>query len=127
MLSVQMLSTLARERMFAEFTLGNSRPLQHLKWLENSELEGEYFMAVVRLDDYAALAARWSAEEKHLWLFAIRNILEEWSMDNGALSVFPFYNGEWVLLFPGRLGEGKESLARSWLLILKGTPSWPAR
>ncbi|WP_379141730.1 response regulator [Paenibacillus sp. sgz500992] len=119
MLSVQMLSTLARERMFAEFTLGNSRPLQHLKWLENSELEGEYFMAVVRLDDYAALAARWSAEEKHLWLFAIRNILEEWSMDNGALSVFPFYNGEWVLLFPGRLGEGKRELGEKLVADIK--------
>ncbi|WP_342439830.1 response regulator [Paenibacillus sp. FSL L8-0436] len=119
MLSVQMLSTLARERMFTEFTLGNSRPLQHLKWLENSELEGEYFMAVVRLDDYAALAARWSAEEKHLWLFAIRNILEEWSMDNGALSVFPFYNGEWVLLFPGRLGEGKRELGEKLVADIK--------
>lgn len=119
MLSVQMLSTLARERMFAEFTLGNSRPLQHLKWLENSELEGEYFMAVVRLDDYAALAARWSAEEKHLWLFAIRNILEEWSVDNGALSVFPFYNGEWVLLFPGRLGEGKRELGEKLIADIK--------
>ncbi|UQZ36396.1 two-component system response regulator [Paenibacillus sp. PK3_47] len=117
--SVQMLSTLARERMFAEFTLGNPRPLQHLKWLENSELDGEYFMAVVRLDDYAALTAKWSAEEKHLWLFAVRNILEEWSLDNGALSVFPFYNGEWVLLFPGSLSVGKRELGEQLIAGIK--------
>lgn len=110
MLSVQTLSTLARERMLAEFTQGNPRPLQHLKWLENSELESEYFMAVVRLDDYSALTAQWSAAEKRLWLFAVRNILEEWSLENGVLSVFPFYNGEWILLFPGTLGDGRREL-----------------
>lgn len=33
--SVQMLSLLARERMFADITSGNARPLEHLKWLEN--------------------------------------------------------------------------------------------
>ncbi len=117
--SVQMLSMLARERMFTEFTLGNPRPLQHLKWLENSELEGEYFMAVVRLDDYAALTAKWSAAEKHLWLFAIRNILEEWSLENGALSIFPFYNGEWVLLFPGSLGTVKKELGEQLVSDIK--------
>ncbi|QQZ59484.1 response regulator [Paenibacillus sonchi] len=110
MLSVQTLSMLARERMYAEFTLGNPRPLQHLKWLENSELEGEYFMAVVRLDNYASLTAQWSVEEKRLWLFAVRNILEEWSLENGVLSVFPFYNGEWILLFPGSLGSVSKEL-----------------
>ncbi|AIQ46859.1 response regulator [Paenibacillus sp. FSL R7-0273] len=117
--SVQMLSTLARERMFAEFTLGNPRPLQHLKWLENSELEREYFMAVVRLDDYASLTSKWSAEEKHLWLFAIRNILEEWSLENGALSIFPFYNGEWVLLFPGSLGTVRKELGERLVADIK--------
>ncbi|OKP91946.1 two-component system response regulator [Paenibacillus helianthi] len=110
LLSVQTLSMLARERMFAEFTLGNPRPLQHLKWLENSELESDYFMAVVRLDHYASLTARWSVEEKRLWLFAVRNILEEWSLENGVLSVFPFYNGEWILLFPGNLSAGRKEL-----------------
>lgn len=110
MLSVQTLSMLARERMYAEFTLGNPRPLQHLKWLENSELEGEYFMAVVRLDQYASLTAQWSVEEKRLWLFAVRNILEEWSLENGVLSVFPFYSGEWILLFPGSLSSVRTEL-----------------
>ncbi|GGF84540.1 AraC family transcriptional regulator [Paenibacillus albidus] len=108
--SVQMLSMLARERMFAEFTLGNQRPLQQLSWLENSELEGEYFMAVVQLDDYAALTKQWSPEEKRLWLFAVRNIVEEWSLEHGVLTVFPFHNGEWVLLFPGSLYTNKKQL-----------------
>lgn len=98
--SVQMLSLLARERLFAEITLGNARPLEHLKWLENSELESGYFMAVVQLDDYSTLSNQWSVEEKRLWLFAIRNIVEEWSLEHGVLTVFPFHNGEWILLFP---------------------------
>lgn len=119
MLSVQTLSLLARERMLAEFTLGNPRPLQHLKWLENSELEEEYFMAVVRLDDYAGLTAKWSAEEKHLWLFAVRNILEEWSLENGALSIFPFYNGEWILLFPAAISTGKRTLGEQLINGIK--------
>ncbi|NQX43938.1 response regulator transcription factor [Paenibacillus tritici] len=119
LLSVQNLSLLARERMLAEFTLGNPRPLQHLKWLENSELEDEYFMAVVRLDDYAGLTARWSAEEKRLWLFAVRNILEEWSLENGALSIFPFYNGEWILLFPASPGIGKRELGEQLIAGIK--------
>ncbi|MHA6532419.1 response regulator [Paenibacillus sp. BAC0078] len=119
LLSVQTLSMLARERMLAEFTQGNPRPLQHLKWLENSELEGEYFMAVVRLDDYSELTAQWSAEEKRLWLFAVRNILEEWSLENGVLSVFPFYNGEWILLFPGSLGGGKRELGEQLIAGIK--------
>ncbi|MCL6603624.1 MAG: response regulator [Paenibacillus sp.] len=117
--SVQMLSLLARERMFAEFTLGNPRPLQHLQWLENSELEGEYFMAVVQLDSYAALTAKWSAEEKRLWLFAIRNITEEWSMENGGLTVFPFHNGEWIILFPGSLNSEKVSLGENLIRGIK--------
>ena len=117
--SVEMLSILARERMFAELTLGNPRPLQQLHWLENSELEGEYFMAVVQLDDYASLTAKWSSEEKRLWLFAIRNITEEWSMENGGMTVFPFHNGEWIILFPGSLNDQKRSLGENLILGIK--------
>lgn len=117
--SVHMLSLLARERMFADFTLGNPRPLQQLQWLENSELEGEYFMAVIQLDDYASLTAKWNAEEKRLWLFAIRNIAEEWSMENGGLTVFPFHNGEWIILFPGSLSGEKLSLGENLISGIK--------
>lgn len=117
--SVQMLSVLARERMFAEMTLGNARPMQHLKWLENSELEGEYFMAVVQLDNYSSLAAQWGVEEKRLWLFAVRNIVEDWSMEHGVLTVFPFYNGEWVLLFPGALNSSKRELGEQLINGIK--------
>jgi len=115
--SVQMLSTLARERMFAEITLGNSRPLEHLKWLEHSELEGGYFMAVVQLDDYSSLTTHWSVQEKRLWLFAIRNIVEEWSMGHGVLTVFPFHNGEWILLFPEALSSNRRELGEH---LIKG-------
>ncbi|MFP4979098.1 response regulator [Paenibacillus sp. CN-4] len=108
--SVQALSLLARERMFAEVLEGHPRPLQQLRWLEHSELEQPYFMAVVRLDDYRALSGSWSAAEKRLWLFAVRNILEEWSMENGALTVFPFQSGEWILLFPSNAEMRRQTL-----------------
>ncbi|MEK5254276.1 response regulator [Paenibacillus sp. FSL F4-0125] len=117
--SVQMLSVLARERMFAEITLGNARPLEHLKWLENSELESGYFMAVVQLDDYSVLTGQWSVEEKRLWLFAIRNIVEEWSLEHGVLTVFPFHNGEWVLLFPGSLSASRRELGEQLISGIK--------
>ncbi|GBK65719.1 response regulator [Paenibacillus macerans] len=110
--SVQVLSVLARERLFAEFIEGNQgqSPIQHMRWLENSELAQEYFMAVIQLDHYMKLNEQWTPEERRLWLFAIRNILGEWSMANGALTVFPFHGGEWVLLFPGSLSAKKEEL-----------------
>ncbi|WP_166239696.1 response regulator [Paenibacillus turpanensis] len=110
--SVETLSMLAQERMFAELIEGNPRPLTRLTWLENSELEKDYFMAVAQLDQYSAMNRQWTADEKRLWFFAVRNILEEWSAQNGGLTVFPFHSGEWILLFPAkgvaekrRLGE----------------------
>ncbi|GBF75841.1 DNA-binding response regulator [Paenibacillus sp. 598K] len=110
--SVQALSLLARERLLAELTEGSSRPLQHLKWLEMSLLEQPYQMAIVQLDRFSSVNKQWTPDEKRLWLFAVRNILEEWSGQNEALAMFPFHSGEWILLFPadadarkGRLGE----------------------
>lgn len=110
--SVQVLSVLARERMFAEFIEGNQSQthLQHMRWLENSELMQDYFMAVIQLDHFMKLNEQWSPEERRLWLFAVRNILGEWSMARGALTMFPFHGGEWVLLFPSTLTSQKEEL-----------------
>lgn len=98
--SAKALSVMARERLFAEWIEGNDRPLGHMQWMENSELEQEYVMAVVQLDRYLRLNEQWMMDEKRLWLFAIRNILEEWSLQHGALTMFPFHSGEWILLFP---------------------------
>lgn len=108
--SVQVLSMLAKERMIAEFIEGGAPPLQQMAWLENSELEQEYFMGVVQLDHYLKLNEEWTIEEKRLWLFAIRNILEEWSVSHGGLTVFPFHSGEWILLFRGSQNRQKERL-----------------
>ncbi|MDU0332336.1 response regulator [Paenibacillus sp. 3LSP] len=110
--SVQVLSMLARERMFAEFIEGNQSQshLQHMRWLENSELTQDYFMAVIQLDHFVKLNEQWSPEERRLWLFAVRNILGEWSVAHGALTMFPFHGGEWVLLFPSALTSQKEEL-----------------
>ncbi|WP_020618137.1 response regulator [Paenibacillus daejeonensis] len=110
--SVQALSLLARERLLAELTEGNSRPLQHLKWLEMSLLEQSYLMAIVQLDRFASVNKQWTSDEKRLWFFAVRNILEEWSTHNEALAMFPFHSGEWILLFPAEADQRKEHLGQ---------------
>lgn len=117
--SVQMLSLLARERMFADITLGHERSLEHLKWLESSELESGYFMAVAQLDAYSGLSNHWNVEEKRLWLFAIRNIIEEWSLKHGALTVFPFHNGEWIVLFPASLNSRRRELGEQLIKAIQ--------
>ncbi|MEF2967876.1 response regulator [Paenibacillus sp. M1] len=119
--SVQVLSMLARERMFAEFIEGNpsDNHLRHMQWLENSELQDKYFIAVLQLDHYMKLYESWAMEERRLWLFAIRNILSEWSLAQGALTVFPFHSGEWVMVFPGNLSDRRESLGNDIIHQIK--------
>ncbi|MFB9328256.1 response regulator [Paenibacillus aurantiacus] len=108
--SVQALSMLARERMLAELIEGTPRPLTQLHWLESSELEQPYFMVVIQLDPNVNAYRRWSPEERQLWAFAVRNIIEEWSDRYGGLVVFPFHSGEWVLLFPDASADAKREL-----------------
>ncbi|MGF7049385.1 two-component system response regulator YesN [Paenibacillus sp. DS2015] len=117
--SVQVLSLLARERMFSELIEGNQRTLPHMQWMESSELDQDYFMAVVQLDQYLVLNERWTMEEKRLWLFAIRNILEEWSIHNEGLTIFPFHSGEWILLFPSSLKGRKADLGHDIIYQIK--------
>ena len=117
--SIQVLSLLARERMFTEIIEGSRSSLQHMQWLEHSELDQGYYMAVLQLDQYTKLGGQWSIEEKRLWLFAIRNILEEWSVLKGGLTVFPFRSGEWVLLFPASMKEKQEELGLEVVRLIK--------
>ncbi|MWV45573.1 response regulator [Paenibacillus sp. HJL G12] len=117
--SVQVLSVMARERMFSEWIEGNDRPLTYMQWMEHSELEQDYFMAVVQLDHYLRLNEQWLMDEKRLWLFAIRNILEEWSLQHGGLTVFPFHSGEWIILFPEELQADKAMLGNDLIYQIK--------
>lgn len=117
--SVQVLSVMARERLFSEWIEGNDRPLAYMQWMENSELDRDYFMAVVQLDHYLRLNERWLMDEKRLWLFAVRNILEEWSSQHGGLTVFPFHSGEWIILFPSELQGQKAELGNDLIYQIK--------
>ncbi|WP_438349075.1 response regulator [Paenibacillus sp. FA6] len=117
--SVQTLSLMARERMYSELIEGNQRTLHHMNWIESDELEQDYFMAVVQLDQYLLLNGRWTNEEKRLWLFAIRNILEEWSQQNKGMTVFPFHSGEWVVLFTSTWNDNLISLGEDIILHIK--------
>jgi len=87
--------------------------------MENSELEQEYFMAVVQLDHFLRLNEQWLMDEKRLWLFAIRNILEEWSLQHGGLTVFPFHSGEWIILLPKNLQPEKAKLGNDLIYQIK--------
>ncbi|GIO44867.1 response regulator [Paenibacillus apis] len=119
--SAQVLSELARERMFAELIEeGESGShLRHMQWLESGKLQEGYFVAVVQLDHYLKLADMWPPHERRLWLFAIRNILNEWSLSQGALTVFPFHSGEWIILFPGGLLTNREQLGQDLISQIK--------
>lgn len=105
--SVQTLSMLVRERMYAEIIEGNDSPSIKLGWLEDCELQRSYYMLIIRLDRYETLQDKWSYTDRRLWFFVIRNILEEIAVQHGALSVFQFHNGEWVMLAP-RASEGQK-------------------
>ncbi|MDR9852620.1 response regulator [Paenibacillus sp. VCA1] len=117
--SVKALSVMARERMFSEWIEGNDRPLGHMQWMENSELEQDYVMAVVQLDRFLRLNEQWLPDEKRLWLFAVRNILEEWSLQHGALTVFPFHSGEWIVVFPAVGGTDHVRQGNDLILQIK--------
>lgn len=117
--SVQALSLLARERMFAELIDGNQSPLQHMQWLEYSLLQNPYYIAVVQLDHFATMNKQWTQEEKRLWFFAIRNILEEWSAKHDGLAVFPFHSGEWIVLFEDTTEQQKRKLGEDIVQHIK--------
>lgn len=117
--SVQTLSLLARERMFAELIEGNQSALQHMTWLDDHYLQQPYYMMVVQLDHITTFNKQWSSEERRLWLFAVRNILEEWSASNQALAAFPFHSGEWILFFKDTSNERKKLLGEDIVLHVK--------
>nr|WP_281363497.1 response regulator [Paenibacillus lemnae] len=117
--SIQTLSLLARERMFTELIEGSRSPLLDMQWLSHNELDQCWYMAVLQLDQYEKLERKWSRDEKRLWLFAIRNILEEWFEQSGGLTVFPFRSGEWLLLFPEGYKEHQEKLGQELISLIK--------
>lgn len=108
--SLQSLSILARERMYAELIEGNDKPYRQLAFLEQTELERSYYMQLIRLHREGTNQERWGSDDKRLWSFVIRNILEELGGENGALAIFPFHGGEWVILLPKSPEAKKQAL-----------------
>lgn len=96
--SVESLSLLARERLYTEWIGGNDPPHRHLIWLEQSELHHGYTLLLIRLDHLGELMEKWKDEDRRLWYFVIRNIVDEIGDKQDALAIFPLYNGEWVML-----------------------------
>ncbi len=103
--SLRSLSSLVRERMFYGLIEGrDGLPYSQFRqdyWLDEWELRSPYYMGLVNLDDYEAVIAGWSAEERRLWNFAVNNILNEYLMARGCFTVFPYHNGEWIYIMQG--------------------------
>ncbi|WP_026021452.1 response regulator [Paenibacillus senegalensis] len=107
-ISVQRLSETAKERLYSEMMDGQApSPLLQLG-IELDPLEAPYFLMLIQLDP--VISGGWAAEEKRLRFFAIDNILKEVAAQNEALAVFPYYSGEWVLLFAELPADNKRLL-----------------
>jgi len=109
--SVQTLSMLARERMYAQVMEGIYESGGKWQWLDQSELDKRYFMFLIGLDQFEQLRAQWSDGEYRLWMFVVRNIVEEIGEREGALAVFPFHQGEWVMLWAASARRKQQEIA----------------
>lgn len=107
-ISVQRLSDTAKERLYSEMMDGQApSPLLQVG-LELDPLETPYYLMLVQLDP--VISGGWMAEEKRLRFFAMDNILKEVAAQNEALAVFPYYSGEWILLFAEMPADRKQLL-----------------
>jgi two-component system response regulator YesN len=117
--SVKTLSMLARERMYAQVMEGIYETDGKWKWLAQSELDKRYFMFLIGLDQFEQLRAGWSDGEYRLWMFVVRNIVEEIGEREGALAVFPFHQGEWVMLWAAAARRKQREIAAELIDALK--------
>lgn len=116
-ISVQRLSETAKERLYSEMMEGQApSPLLQVG-LELDPLESPYFLMLVQLDP--VISGGWKAEEKRLRFFAMDNILKEVAAQNEALAVFPYYSGEWVLLFAEMSLNSKQLLGEKLVYALE--------
>ncbi|NHN31331.1 response regulator [Paenibacillus sp. S3N08] len=106
--SAQALSSLLRERMISSMLEGNDKPYNPTYWLQGWDLEHPYVMLVVGFDDTLEVN-RWSREDRKLWFFAVGNVLNEYGEQHGAVTVFPFRSGEWVLLLHASVQQAEHT------------------
>ncbi|MEK3724278.1 response regulator [Paenibacillus sp. FSL H8-0034] len=116
--SAQALSSLLRERLISSMLEGNSKPYNPTYWLQGWDLEHPYVMLVVGFDDTLEVN-RWSQEDRRLWFFAVGNVLSEYGGKRGALTVFPFRSGEWVLLLQNSNMQETEQTAGEIITLVK--------
>ncbi|CAM3630023.1 response regulator [Marinicrinis lubricantis] len=117
--SLGTLSAVARERLYLQLIEGNQQPFNQMYWLEQDQLNEAYYVLLVQLDQYPSLARKWRQEERRLWLFAVRNILQEYGETSGARSVFPFHSGEWLLVFADEPDVRKRERGEEIVSIVK--------
>lgn len=108
--SVRRLSVIAKERLYSEMLDGQAPSSMPHDVEEGDILTQPYYLVLVQLDREHSMSGRWRPEEKRLWYFAMDNILKEYGSLNHCLTVFPYYSGEWILLFPEMSLEDKRKL-----------------
>lgn len=118
-LSIQHLSMLARERLYMQILEGSYEINAANKWIEQNELDRRYFMLLISIDAYVQFQQTWSTDEQKQWLYIINNIMEEIGERDGALAVFPYYQGEWIVLFSASHAKNENKLAERIIEDLK--------
>lgn len=98
-----------------DYTSVAAHPLLAAEGVHLEELE--FALLLVDLDDYSRLSSAWSEQERKLWNFAIRNVLQEVLMgESRKYAVLQMREGEWCMLIEHRRGESDygEEQARQW-------------
>ncbi|RAV21907.1 response regulator [Paenibacillus contaminans] len=87
-----------------DYTSVAAHPLLAAEELQLDELE--YALLLVDLDRYSQLSLGWSEEERKLWNFAIRNVLQEaLAGEKKKYAVLQMREGEWCLLIEHPKGD----------------------
>ncbi|AWB45952.1 two-component system response regulator [Paenibacillus sp. CAA11] len=116
--SLQRLTAFAKERLYTEWMDGQPSFPAMQGDSDVELLKDPYCLFLVRLDRLQQASERWRTDEKRLWFFAVNNVLKEFGDQHGCFMVFPYYSGEWLLIFPEMTKEEKLKLGEQLVQVI---------
>lgn len=123
--SLLRLNEIAKERLYVEWMEGQASDSIIEIEQDIAALNQPYCLYLVQLDRINSTAAAWSAEERRLWYFALDNVMKEFGNAHGSLAAFPYYSGDWVLMFPDMGNEEKKALGVELVNAIKVSTKLP--
>lgn len=123
--SLLRLNEIAKERLYVEWMEGQAADSIVAVEQDDAALGQPYCLHLVQLDRINSTDAAWSAEERRLWYFALDNVIKEFGNTHGSLAAFPYYSGDWVLLFPDMEIDEKKSLGAELLNTIMQSTKLP--